>query len=156
MRPPESFSSAAPKFLAKVSGTSLMVGVEIFIRNVLSCARAAPSVSISETAQTPATAAVRLKVRHAVLVITFPLPLPLFWLMRGDQFSIDVRGSPLHGQRQSGALRQSDLGCSEQHRRRTTGLLRRERNDDIEISPRATLATPSPQRGEGGVRGLGV
>src|SRR4029077_16759964 len=76
MRPPESFSSAAPKFLAKVSGTSLMVGVEIFMTNV--CAGAAPDHSAR--AQTPAAAAA-VCIKAVARRMSFSLPVAgrFFW-----------------------------------------------------------------------------
>src|SRR5665213_1362583 len=52
MRPPLSFSTAAPKTFPYSSSTAWMVGVVIFITKVLSCACATPHVS----ANTPAAA----------------------------------------------------------------------------------------------------
>src|ERR1700728_3664845 len=59
MRPPESFSTAAAKFLAYWSGAAWMVGVVIFITKVCCCACAAPSVSAPDKAHRLAAAAAR-------------------------------------------------------------------------------------------------
>src|SRR6516225_11853473 len=74
MRPPDSFSSAAPNSLPNVSGTSFNVGVLIFITKVLSCAAAPPSDSAKDAATTPATAPMRTKASCTVTIMIASLP----------------------------------------------------------------------------------
>src|ERR1700683_2861770 len=71
MRPPESFSTTAAKFLAHVSGMSWMVGVEIFI-TMGCCACTAPSGSANDETSAPAARVNGLRISRFMPRMLFP------------------------------------------------------------------------------------